>query len=76
MKNEVKPIDKSKKSNKRCINCEFWDKATVLPMKFYDDPDRNCDKSGKDINYWNCCKMFQWNPNKLYKEESNDTRKT
>lgn len=38
MKNEVRPIDKSKPSNHRCINCEAWDKATALPVRCWDDP--------------------------------------
>lgn len=66
---EPRPIDKSKPSNHRCINCTEWDKATKLPTRHWSDPEKHCDTANKDINYWNRCKHFQWNPNKLYKEE-------
>lgn len=67
MKNEVRPIDKSKPSNRRCINCEAWEKATALPVRYWDDPTKHCIEADKDINYWNRCKLFRWNTNKVYK---------
>ena len=72
MKNEVRPIDKSKPSNRRCINCESWEKATALPVRCWDDPQKHCGEADKDINYWNRCPLFRWNPNKVYKEENHD----
>lgn len=73
MKNEVRPIDKSKPSNHRCINCEAWDKATDFPAKHWSDQVKYCPEADKGINYWNCCPLFRWNPNKVYKEATNDT---
>lgn len=66
---EPRPIDKSKPSNHRCINCTEWDKATKLPTRHWSDPEKHGETANKDINYWNRCKHFQWNPNKLYKKE-------
>lgn len=68
MKNEVRPIDKSKTSNHRCINCSAWDNRVKNKTRDWSDPSWHCPKSGKDINYWNRCPLFRWNPNKVYKE--------
>ena len=54
---KLKPIDKSKKSNRRCWNCEFY------PKDF-----SRCKKSNRVVNYWNCCKSFMWSSKKEYKE--------
>ena len=36
----------------------------------WDDHEFLCPASNdKPVNYWNCCKLFQWNPNKTYKKE-------
>lgn len=52
-----KPIDRSKKSNRRCWNCEFY------PEDF-----SRCPKRGIVVDYWNCCKQFTWSSKKVYKE--------
>lgn len=64
-----RPIDKKKKSNHRCINCDQWDKCVPNP----DYPRRDCDheyicpKAGdKPVTYWNRCPLFNWNPGKDY----------
>lgn len=65
----VKPIDKSKPSNHRCINCASWDRCTPIASNNGDDL-RLCPERGKPVAYWNRCRHFQWNPNKTYKEET------
>ena len=72
MKNNVRPIDKSKPSNKRCVNCVFWNSAKKITMLRWDTKERHCEEAGYDVNYWNRCPLFQWNPEKLYKEGNHD----
>lgn len=69
---EIRPIDKRKPSNKRCVNCAEWPKATKNPVRCWSDPAKHCGMSGKDINYWNRCALFSLNPDKLYKEDNHD----
>ena len=63
----MKPIDKSKKSNRRCWNCAHYGYANG-------DKYLNvfCMLTGKSKEYWNCCKNFEWNPEKEYKEALKD----
>lgn len=76
---KVRPIDKSRPSNRRCCNCIHFPKRVPIPPKqrrmmplsngstiyrFDTCPTAG----GKAINYWNCCKYFQWNPAKQYVE--------
>lgn len=68
----TKPIDKSRPANRRCINCVQWDSRVPNPNTSHrwDDHEFLCPASNdKPVNYWNCCKLFQWNPNKPYKKE-------
>lgn len=60
---KLKPIDKSKKSNRRCCNCEFYPKE---PLQYF--ATMKCEKGGRLINYWNCCGSFTWSSKKAYKE--------
>ena len=60
-----KPIDKTKKSNKRCVNCVHW-KGEYLPNKLYDTAMRPCARTGIGKYYYNLCKGFEWNPGKRY----------
>ena len=60
---EPKPIDKTKKSNRRCINCEHF------PMRTSCYKPRHCDLADRDIEYWNCCKAFEWAKSKRYVEQ-------
>lgn len=48
-----KPIDKTKKSNIKCVNCENWYKSKNIPDPF-------CLLTGDNKNYWNRCKQFEW----------------
>lgn len=66
---DPRPIDKSKPSNHRCINCAAWPNAKSIPARHWSDPEKHCDEANKDINYWNRCPLFRWNPDKLYKTE-------
>lgn len=58
-----RPIDKSKKSNHRCVNCESFaesavyrpDGSIVLQLSY-----NFCAKTEMRKNYWNCCKDFSW----------------
>lgn len=61
-----RPIDKSKKSNRRCVNCINWPNCRRLPLKHYNDKFYHCDVGDRDMDYWNCCQHFQWNPTKTY----------
>lgn len=63
---ERKPIDKTKPSNKRCVNCEYYKHTVRFPGggKY----ECFCETGFKNINYWNCCAYFMWNADKVYKE--------
>ena len=65
----TKPIDKSKKSNKRCQNCKNW-KGDYIPNKLYLTAKRPCLISGDGKYYYQCCKQFGWNEEKAYLKES------
>lgn len=65
---EKKPIDKTKKSNRRCVNCEHYPhKGTYYTNR--DVIEHPCEVSGKRVDYWCCCKEFEWSRDKVYKEE-------
>lgn len=74
MEKQTKPIDRSKTSNRRCINCVHWKTATDVSSIEWDnraqslmEREKICHTAGdKGINYWNCCKHFQWDPEKEY----------
>jgi len=72
----ARPIDISKKSNRRCCNCGDW-LENVFPK---DTPWTVIEKEkwGKCLvptysnepaipkNYWNCCKDFKWREDQEY----------
>lgn len=60
------PIDKTKRSNRRCVNCQHYHKRTERTIRFYGDKLFHCPVADKDIDYWNCCKYFQWAAGKDY----------
>ena len=62
----TKPIDKSKKSNRRCVNCEFW--PTYAGVRLDSKP--FCKTGNRTCEYWNHCSQFKWNPNKRYLPEA------
>lgn len=64
---KVIPIDKSKKSNRRCVNRKHWGERRQFTGYLW-DPTFYCDTGHKGIEYWNCCSKFEWNPEKKYKE--------
>ena len=47
-----RPIDKTKKSNIRCVNCKY---ADVNEQRDY-----WCSLHEIPKNYWNRCKEFEW----------------
>lgn len=60
----MKPIDKSKKANRRCCNCEYYpEDETAYAIK-------QCTKTKRYVNYWNCCQVFEWSSRKQYKENA------
>ena len=63
------PIDKSKKSNRRCQNCRSW-KGDYIPNNLYPTAQRPCIISGIGKYYYNCCKKFGWSDEKTYLDES------
>lgn len=73
-KKTTKPIDRTKASNRRCVNCIHWKagapaKTGVGWSNHFQGlvtPDRICPKTGEGVNYWNCCKQFAWDPEKEY----------
>ena len=69
---EPKPIDKTKKSNRRCINCEHYP-HNGLYYSNKDVVDNKCAVSGKSVDYWNCCKAFEWAKSKRYVEQEEKT---
>ncbi len=62
----IQPIDRTKKSNRRCINCIHWKNRDQRAISKYSDKPFHCGAAGKDIEYWNCCDYFQWEPSKTY----------
>ena len=78
----LRPIDKSKKSNRRCVNCAHYKECS--DNKYHNPCARMticggklsshakllyCHTAHKAIDYWNCCKNFLWAPDKTYTEE-------
>lgn len=59
-----KPIDRTKKSNRRCVNCEHY------PSEKTEESAVQCRKNIRVVHYWNCCYQFEWSTRKQYKEES------
>lgn len=59
-------IDKSKKSNRRCGNCEHFpdDRTTDALLQ--------CQKNRRKVYYYNCCYQFEWSSRKAYKQEAQE----
>ena len=53
-----RPIDRTKKSNIKCVNCEYWAKENDLENNGKEVT--YCVLTGKDKHYWNRCKQFEW----------------
>ena len=65
----VRPIDKTKKSSRRCANCAHFPHRieNVNRSAFRHEAEAICPTANnKPINYWNCCKQFQWDESKTY----------
>ena len=68
---EVRPIDKSKPSNRRCWNCKHFRNTRVIEegpyiesRKFY------CETSSNVVRCWSCCPYFEWDPDKQYEQST------
>lgn len=63
---EKRKVNKDNSKNRYCAHCIHWKDRTknnyVLSngYVFMDGKDFTCTKSGKRINYWNCCKDFEF----------------
>ena len=62
----TKPIDRSKKSNRRCCNCEYCPEGMQYDFVTY------CRIGDKQVSYWNCCHLFEWSSRKTYKENDDE----
>lgn len=62
---KIRPIDKTKKSNKRCCNCASY--VEKNPGDIYNEC--KCGITGQKKEYWNCCKNFAWRSDRVYKDE-------
>lgn len=56
------PIDKTKKSNRRCCNCEHYPSDNTVYIEV------QCRANKRKVNYWNCCYQFEWSSRKEYKQ--------
>lgn len=52
-----KYVDTTKKSNIKCEHCLFADKPHGRYSSYW------CSLQEKEKNYWNRCKLFQWDIN-------------
>lgn len=74
----MKPIDRTKKSNRRCWNCVHYQNRKPNPTHvgrpgWHTGPEDICPiADNKLIDYWNCCRLFAWNPAKQYTEPLKD----
>ena len=70
---ENRPIDRTKKSNRRCGNCKFWkdvgrkDRGEYRP-KCFNKSTRYYDCRR---DYYNICKCFEWSEDKTYLDNMN-----
>lgn len=63
-------IDKSKKSNRKCENCEHFvktDKCDNYGFFLY-----ICDITQEQKYYYNRCKSFEWSSRKEYKGDDSE----
>lgn len=74
MGDKVRFLDKSKKCNKRCSSCQFWEKGTVTAFGKTEVTHHWCnncnsDEYHKTKNYWSCCEYFTWANNIIDKND-------
>ena len=58
----VKPVDKSKKSNIKCEHCAYWNKNRSCHERGYSHL-KYCGNANSGriwTAYWNRCKAFAW----------------
>ena len=74
MNKKIRILDKSKKCNRRCSSCKYWEQGTVTAfgitkVTHHWCNNRNSDEFNKEKNYWNCCKYFTWDENIVDKND-------
>ena len=62
----VRPVDKSKKSNIKCEHCKHWNRENLTStaissgsVKYYFQLP-TCEVTKKPKHYYNRCKAFEW----------------
>ena len=56
-----RPIDKTKKSNIKCVNCQFWCEWSYYGKdKTHYCKNEKSQHYDRQRNYWNRCKQFEW----------------
>lgn len=61
----MRKLDKTKKSNIKCEHCKhIAERENVKPW----EKNYLCNLTGKQVNYWNRCKNFEWH--ERYKEDT------
>lgn len=59
-----RPINKTKKSNRRCANCQYWDGYGFGWTSNCINPESKwCDNKRQ---YFHCCRNFEWSSRKDY----------
>ena len=66
MPTETRPIDRTKSSNRRCVNCAEYKNCRKMPVNGPISKALFCEKAQKHVDYWNRCRHFQWDPGKRY----------
>lgn len=56
----VKPVDKSKKSNIKCEHCKYWGWKLPDGTRVFVCNNIRSIRFNKVTQYWNRCKSFEW----------------
>lgn len=57
---EKRKVNKDNPKNRYCAHCIYWKDVENNPYSRIDDKLYICKKTEKHINYWNCCKDFEF----------------
>ena len=65
MKQKIRYLDKTKKCNKRCSSCKYWDVGRITAFGITETTYNFCNNKHSDEylkhnHYWNCCDCFTW----------------
>jgi len=64
----MRTIDKSKVANIKCEHCNWWFREAPNGDSEWWCHNKNSCKYKEEVNYWNRCPEFEWNPKLNYKE--------